>query len=164
MPEIWAYGLRNPWRFSFDRETGDFYLGDVGGSRQEEINALPADQASGANFGWNVMEGDACSQDGCDQEGFVLPVFTYPTREFGCSVVGGYVYRGAASPALEGVYLFADYCSGLIWGMGRDVNDEWVVSDPVETGLRISSFGEDANGELYVTDLGGGVYRITDGD
>ncbi|MGH2560668.1 MAG: PQQ-dependent sugar dehydrogenase [Thermomicrobiales bacterium] len=163
MPEIWAYGVRNPWRFSFDRETGDFFLGDVGGGRQEEIDVLPADEQGGANLGWNVMEGDSCSTEGCDQEEFVLPVFTYATHEFGCSVVGGYVYRGEAAPSLAGVYLFADYCSGLIWGMGRDANDEWVVSDPIETGLRISSFGEDATGELYVTDLEGGVYRITDG-
>lgn len=164
MPEIWISGLRNPWRFSFDRETGDFYVGDVGGGRQEEITVLPAGEAAGANLGWNVMEGDACTQDGCDQSAFVAPVFTYPTHELGCSVVGGYVYRGEAVPELVGTYLFADYCSGLLWGMGRGAGDEWAVSAPIETGLRISSFGEDAAGELYVTDLDGGVYRVVAGE
>jgi hypothetical protein len=112
------------------------------------------------------MEGPDCHEPSdCDPNGLVGPATWYATRDFGCAVTGGFVYRGEAVAALEGVYLFADYCSGLIWGMGRDANDEWVVSDPLETGLRISSFGEDAAGELYLTDLGGGgVYRIAAAD
>jgi glucose/arabinose dehydrogenase len=162
--EIWAYGLRNPWRFGFDRETGDLWIGDVGGGSYEEINLLPAGE-SGANFGWVLMEGSECYGGGteCDMDGLELPIYEY-THDFGCSVVGGYVYRGEAIPELQGVYLFADYCSGLTWGMGQDGDGNWVASDPIESGLSISSFSEDANGELYVTDLNGGVYRVTAGE
>jgi glucose/arabinose dehydrogenase len=161
-PEIWLYGLRNPWRFSFDRETGDLYIGDVGGVAYEEIDLLPAG-GNGRNFGWNLMEGPDCYvQEDCDRSGLELPIFSY-THEFGCSVVGGYVYRGPEYAELHGVYLLADYCSGLVWGLGQDSNGAWVASDPIETGMSISSFGEDAKGELYVTDLNGGVYRVKSG-
>ena len=158
--EIWAYGLRNPWRFGFDRDTGDLWIGDVGGGSYEEINLLPAGE-SGANFGWVLTEGSECYGGGadCDTEGLALPVYEY-THDFGCSVVGGYVYRGDAIPELQGVYLFADYCSGLTWGMGQDANGNWVASEPIESGLSISSFSEDPAGELYATDLNGGVYRV----
>jgi glucose/arabinose dehydrogenase len=160
-PEIWAYGLRNPWRFSFDRETGDFYLADVGGTQIEEVNYRPADDLGGENYGWDIREGTACyEQDPCDLDGAVDPVTEY-THDFGCSVTGGYVYRGSAFPGLQGVYLFADYCSGLLWGLGRDADGEWTRSDPIETGFSLASFGEDEAGEIYVTDFGGGVlYRI----
>lgn len=160
-PELWAYGLRNPWRFSFDRTTGDLYIGDVGQGDLEEIDFLAAGQG-GANFGWDVMEGSQCfSEDECATEGLVLPIAEYD-HEFGCSVTGGYVYRGPSAPALNGVYLFADYCSGNLWGLGRDGAGEWTLSEPIGTDLTISSFGEDAAGEVYVTDLKGGLYRVVD--
>ncbi len=160
-PEIWAYGLRNPWRFSFDRATGDLYLGDVGQGDLEEIDFQAAGQG-GANFGWDIMEGSRCfSEDECSTEGITLPVAEYD-HEFGCSVTGGYVYRGPSALALRGVYLFADYCSGNLWGLGRDAAGDWAMSEPIETGLTVSSFGEDAAGELYVTDLKGGLYRVVE--
>jgi len=162
-PEIWSYGLRNPWRFSFDRETGDLYIADVGQGELEEVNFQAANSGGGENYGWNIMEGTACyAEEECSPDGLVLPVTEY-THEFGCSVTGGFVYRGEAVPALTGVYLYADYCSGLLWGLEHDTSGEWVVSDPIETGMSVSSFGEDAAGELYVVDRGGGLYRVTDG-
>jgi glucose/arabinose dehydrogenase len=161
--EIWAYGLRNPWRFSFDRKTGDLYIADVGQNTYEEIDVQPAKSKGGENYGWNTMEGDSCYVTSpCDQSGLTLPVFTY-THDSGCSVTGGFVYRGKASPSLDGVYLFSDYCSGLLWGLGKNSDGAWVASKPVDTGLSVSSFGEDANGELYVTDLNGGVYKVNAG-
>ncbi|MDQ3693770.1 MAG: PQQ-dependent sugar dehydrogenase [Chloroflexota bacterium] len=159
-PEVWALGLRNPWRFSFDRVTGDLYIGDVGQNQIEEINFQPGDSDGGENYGWNVMEGTACFRSGsCDTEPYLLPIAEYQ-HEFGCSVTGGYVYRGQAAPALTGAYLFADFCSGLLWGLGRDGAGAWVMSEPIETGLGISSFGENAEGELFVLDLGGGIYEV----
>ena len=161
LPEIWAFGLRNPWRFSFDRENGDFYVADVGGTQIEEVNYRPADDLGGENYGWDIREGTAChEQDPCDVEGAVDPVTEY-THDFGCSVTGGFVYRGSAFPDLQGVYLFADYCSGLLWGMGRDVDGAWVRSEPIETGFALASFGEDEAGELYVTEFSEGtLYRV----
>jgi glucose/arabinose dehydrogenase len=160
-PEVWVYGLRNPWRFSFDRETGDLYIADVGQNQIEEINFQPADSPGGENYGWNVMEGTACFLDGqCDTDQFVPPVAEYQ-HDHGCSVTGGYVYRGESAPALRGVYLFADYCTGLLWGLGRDTNGAWALSAPVETGLSVASFGENSDGELFVLDLGGAIYRVT---
>lgn len=162
-PEIWAYGLRNPWRFSFDRTTGDLWIGDVGQNQTEEIDRQPAGSAGGLNFGWNTMEGSLCYADaGCDQSGLTLPVAEY-SHDSGCSVTGGFVARGENAAALEGVYLYADYCSGLLWGLGRNGDGDWVSSTPVETGLNISSFGEDAEGALYLTDLNGAFYRVTAG-
>ena len=163
-PEVWAYGLRNPWRFSFDRDSGDFYVGDVGQNATEEIDWLPADTPGGANFGWNAMEGTSCFRtDACDADRFVAPIAEY-SHQFGCSVVGGYVYRGEREPGLAGVYLFADFCSGLVWGLGRDERGEWVMSEPVASNLSISSFGEDANGEVYVVDLSGAIFRVAGGE
>jgi hypothetical protein len=108
-----------------------------------------------------VTEGTACfTDDECSTQGLTLPVAEY-SHDFGCSVTGGYVYRGEAVPALRGTYLYADYCTGLLWGLGQDAAGEWVASDPLETGLNISSFGEDAAGELYLTDLGGRIFRVT---
>jgi glucose/arabinose dehydrogenase len=159
-PETWVWGLRNPWRFSFDQVTGDLWIGDVGQNAREEVNWLPPDAAAGANLGWNVVEGTLCFRaEQCDTTGLTLPVAEY-SRESGCSVVGGYVYRGARETALNGVYLFADYCTGLIWGLGRDAAGSWAMSAPIESGLRISSFGEDAAGELYVVGLGGELARV----
>ena len=157
-PEIWALGVRNPWRFSFDRVTGDLWVADVGSATYEEVNFQPAASSGGENYGWNLMEGFECrAEGGCDE--FVAPVSGFD-RDEGCVVTGGYTYRGTAIPDMEGVYLFADYCSGRVWGLVPDANSSWTRLGPVETGLRISSFGEDAAGELYVVDIEGAVYRL----
>ncbi|HEX7041149.1 MAG TPA: PQQ-dependent sugar dehydrogenase [Trueperaceae bacterium] len=162
-PEVWAYGLRNPWRFSFDRETGDLYIADVGQNAYEEVNLQPADSTGGENYGWNVMEAESCYQPrtGCDTSGLVLPIISYPhSSEWGASISGGYVYRGSALPDLAGAYVFADYVSGRIWRADR-AGDEWEVTLLLETGFNVSTFGEDAAGELYVADHQGGViYRL----
>jgi glucose/arabinose dehydrogenase len=161
LPEIWAYGLRNPWRFSFDRATGDMFIGDVGQGSWEEIDFEPAGEG-GRNYGWNVMEGPECFREAnCDQEGLILPVTAYG-RDEGSTVTGGYVYRGAAQPALAGLYLFADFGSGRIWGFAAaDASAGSVeATELLETDLSIASFGEDEAGELYVVDLGGAVHRV----
>lgn len=165
LPEIWAYGLRNPWRFSFDAETGDVWIADVGQDWMEEVDYLPVDLAPGQNLGWNITEGSNCYlEEGCDTSGLLLPVLEYTHDEGGCSITGGYVYRGEAIPDLAGVYLFGDFCSGLLWGGGQDASGDWVKSAPVETGVGISSFGEDSAGNVYVIDLeGGGVYEVMPG-
>ncbi len=159
--EIWASGVRNPWRFSFDREAGLLYVADVGQSALEEINVVPAGSA-GLNYGWNVMEGSRCygPAQGCSRTGLVVPVLEYDHSE-GCSVTGGYVYRGSRIPALRGHYFYADYCRGWIRSFrhqGGQALDrrEWAVGD-VDSVL---SFGEDAAGELYVLSTNGRVYRI----
>ena len=152
-PEIYAMGLRNPWRFSFDRETGDLWAADVGQNAWEEIDVVK----SGGNYGWRIMEGSHCfnPRTDCNREGLELPVAEYFQEEGRCSVTGGYVYRGAAIPALVGTYVFGDYCSGEIFGL-RDGKQQVLLS----TGLDIASFGEDASGELYVVHLDGEIYRI----
>lgn len=155
-PEIWAYGLRNPWRFSFDRETGDFYIADVGQNTWEEVNMQPAQSSGGENYGWSIMEGTHCFQaDSCDQNGLVLPIFDYEHSQ-GCSVTGGYVYRGQLYPALTGNYLVSDYCTGTIWRLFAE-GEGWLTDVVLDTDLVISSFGEDANGELYVLDYWSGT-------
>ena len=155
-PEIWAYGLRNPWRFSFDRETGDLWAADVGQNRYEEIDLI----RPGRNYGWNVMEGSKCFRPtDCDTRGLEFPVAEYG-RDGGCSVTGGYVYRGRSLPTLYGAYLYADFCSGKIWALrhdGASVTEQMLVAD---TGLSISSFGEDAEGEVYVLTFEGVVYGL----
>jgi glucose/arabinose dehydrogenase len=161
--EIWALGLRNPWRFSFDRETGDLFIADVGQNYLEEIDATPSGEGAGANYGWRVMEASDCFEtEGCDQSGLVLPVAEY-SHDLGCSVTGGYVYRGGEWPALEGVYLYADYCTGRIWSIRADdaLRAEAAPVEELDTDLLVSSFGEVEAGELYVTDHHGAVYRIT---
>ncbi len=159
--EIWAYGLRNPWRFSFDRLTGDVYIADVGQNAWEEVNFLPAGSPAGANFGWVIREGTH-PYEGTAPAGMELidPVAEYDHGQ-GCSVTGGFVYRGEALPAWQGVYLYGDFCSGIIWGLARTPDGAWLNQVLFETGLNISSFGEDAAGELYLTDLNGGVYRLS---
>ncbi len=159
--EVWGVGLRNPWRYSFDRATGDLWIADVGQNTYEEVHRVAAGSPSGLNFGWPIMEGLHCfaTQD-CDQAGLELPVAEYRHGADGCSITGGYVYRGAALPALTGAYLFSDFCSGKIWGLQQN-GDAWERVELADTNLAVSSFGEDEAGELYVTDLGGGgVYRI----
>lgn len=163
-PEIWAVGLRNPWRFSFDRGTGDLYIGDVGQGAYEEINVQPHDSAGGENYGWRVMEGLQCYPDHieCDTDGYTLPVHEYDRTE-GQSVTGGFVYRGPTYPRMAGNYYFGDFGSGQIWGMRRD-GAGWEVQPLLDTGwdFRLASFGEDEAGELYAVDLGGSLHRIGD--
>ncbi|HUF89958.1 MAG TPA: PQQ-dependent sugar dehydrogenase [Gemmatimonadota bacterium] len=162
-PEVWAYGLRNPWRFSFDRETGDLYIGDVGQNRFEEIHAVRG-AGRGLNYGWNVMEGEHCFEpaDGCDRSGLTLPVTEYGHGE-GCSVTGGFVYRGAAIPDLRGIYLYSDYCRGFVRSLrfaSGVATDErrWTELEPADNS--VTSFGEDASGEIYLLTAGGTVHRI----
>ncbi|HLB47798.1 MAG TPA: PQQ-dependent sugar dehydrogenase [Anaerolineales bacterium] len=160
-PEIWAIGLRNPWRFSFDRATGDLFIGDVGQGDWEEIDYVPAPlPATGPNFGWNILEGTHRYSTFGDVAGLTGPVAEYSQNEGGCSVTGGYVYRGSALPSLDGVYFFGDYCSGFIWTLVPNGQDAWDSALFVQSGLNISSFGEDASGELYVVDHGGAVYKL----
>jgi glucose/arabinose dehydrogenase len=159
-PEIWAFGLRNPWRFSFDPETGDVWIGDVGQGASEEIDHAPGNEG-GLNFGWRVMEGRTCfvPATDCDRSGLTLPVAVYD-HSLGCSVTGGFVYRGERWQELRGAYLFADYCSGTIWGLDAAARDP-SISVLLESGRTISSFGQDEAGELYVTDhVGGEVLEI----
>jgi len=160
--EIWSYGLRSPWRFSFDRLTGDLFITDVGQSGYEEINFQPAGSTGGENYGWSIMEGPLCypTDVECDTEGLTMPIHSYD-HSVGCSVTGGYVYRGTASPALEGDYLFADFCSGRIYALQQGEDGGWDRSLLLSTNLLISSFGEDEDGEVYVADMRtGSVFRI----
>ena len=192
--EIWAYGLRNPWRFSFDKDTGLLWAGDVGRSMWEEIDII----TKGANYGWNIMEGSNCYSSrvwtpsslrtasppslpmaaiierakvilstiksmatGCDQSGLTLPLVDYDHTQ-GCSVTGGYVYRGDKIHSLQGYYIYGDYCSGNIWGLGYDGN---VVTHNMlltESGLSITSFGEDLAGNLYILSGDGGIYTLAE--
>ena len=167
-PEIWSYGLRNPWRFSFDRLTGDLYIGDVGQNAREEIDvSTAASQAGrGLNFGWNIMEGSACYSpaSGCNKTGLTQPVLDYGHSD-GCSVTGGYVYRGSAIPDLRGHYFYGDYCSGwvksfLLSGTRAGQPLDWATLRP---GSQITSFGEDAGGEVYIIVSSGRVFRIEPG-
>ncbi|MEE8278540.1 MAG: PQQ-dependent sugar dehydrogenase, partial [Thermoanaerobaculia bacterium] len=149
--EIWAFGLRNPWRFSFDRSTGDLFIADVGQDRREEVDFQPAGSPGGENYGWRRMEGSLCfnPSGGCNDGSLVLPILEYD-HDLGCSVTGGYVYRGTEAPGLEGNYLFGDFCSGLIWGATPGLGGAWAVAELAGSDLAISSFGEDGPGELYV--------------
>ncbi len=155
-PELWAVGLRNPWRYSFDRETGDLYIADVGQNAYEEVNFQPAG-AGGLNYGWKLREGLE-EYSGDKQPQFTDPVVEYPHAD-GCSVTGGYVYRGKAIPGLTGTYLYGDYCQGTIWKLTPN-GDSWNNEELLKDNLRISSFGEDDSGELYVLDHSGAVYKI----
>jgi glucose/arabinose dehydrogenase len=158
-PEIFAKGLRNPWRFSFDRETGDLWLADVGQNKWEEVNVV----SKGGNYGWRVMEGFHCFnlQEPCGKEKFIPPVLEYDHQGGRCSIIGGYVYRGKSNPALVGIYIYGDYCSGEIFSVrtangGRVVGEPWVL----KTNAAISSFGEDDTGEIYMVDHKGAVYQL----
>ncbi len=160
--EVWAVGLRNPWRYSFDRDTGDLWIADVGQNRYEEINRVPAGSPGGLNFGWPIAEGLHCFPEdkACDRSGLEAPVYDYSHEEGNCSITGGYVYRGKLAPALEGAYLFGDFCSGKIWALARE-GAGWKSVEMLDTNLSLSSFGEDEDGELYVADLNrGGIYRL----
>lgn len=157
--EIWATGLRNPWRFSFDAVEGRIYIGDVGQNRFEEINVAEA-STGGLNYGWNRMEGLECFQSGCDQAGLTLPVYVYG-RSDGCSVTGGIVYRGTEIPALRGAYLFSDFCQGWIRALSLAGNDSADVQQLDLSVTSPSAFGVDDSGEVYVVSLDGSVFRLS---
>ena len=157
--EIWAYGLRNPWRFSFNRETGRLWAGDVGQNAFEEVDLI----LPGRNYGWNILEGFHCyppSVPTCDQTGLELPILEYPLTGGNCSVVGGYVYRGSRLTALRGAYIYGDFCSGRVWGLRYE--DQRVTDDAllVDALLWISSFAEDGTGDLYILSFDGRIYRL----
>jgi glucose/arabinose dehydrogenase len=168
LDQIWAYGLRNPWRWSFDRLTGDLWIGDVGQSAWEEVDRAVATHGRNAgrrlNFGWRVMEGDHCfvPSTACSPAGKTLPLTSYGHGTGRCSITGGFVYRGSAYPDLAGAYFFADYCSGEIWFIDRGAARGTQPIRALDTDSLITSFGQDQAGELYLTDGNGTVYRLTD--
>lgn len=162
--EIWAYGLRNPWRFSFDRQTGDLWIADVGQGAWEEVDFQPASSGGGQNYGWRKMEGKHCfnPSTNCQDSSITLPVLEYSHAD-GCSITGGYRYRGSRLTQLRGTYVYADYCQGTIWGATQLADESWSSRVLLDTTMMISTFGEDVNGELYLADLPKGiVYAILD--
>ena len=158
--EIWAYGLRNPWRFSFDSETGELWAGDVGQNRWEEIDLI----VRGSNYGWNVLEGDHCfgTRGACERQGTVPPVWEYSLDGEPCLVIGGYVYRGTAIPWLNGVYVYGDFCSGQVFGLRYVDGTAIEHKQLIDTDLRIVSFAQGVNGEIYLLSQKSGIYRLTD--
>lgn len=156
LPEIWAYGFRNPWRFSFDSSGGRLFVGDVGQNSFEEVDLV----TKGANYGWNVMEGTHCfnPSTNCNQTGLTLPIHDYP-RTDGTTVIGGYVYRGTAVTNLPGAYVFGDFGNGKIWMLQQN-NSTWTRTDLLSSGKQISAFGRDSSGELYVVDITGSIFKI----
>jgi len=160
-PEVYAYGLRNPWRFSFDRTTGRLFAGDVGQNAREEVDLITL----GGNFGWNIMEGSICRPGGpanCNMTNLILPITDYDHGAAGgSSVIGGFVYRGSAIPALVGTYIFGDLSSGRVWGLKEDSSGAWIRTLVLEHDLTVSAFGQDAAGELYLVDYGNGaIFRL----
>ena len=192
--EIWAWGLRNVWRFSFDKQTGDKYLADVGQNKWEEVNFEPASSEGGLNYGWRIMEANHCydPKENCPTEGLIKPIIEYPndanhpafafriieelsfseTDVEGCSVTGGYVYRGQRIKSMQGQYIFGDYCSGNIWTLkvvnGKAINfknrTEEINIGGGEFTTYISSFGQDSDGEIYIIDYNGGIYKLIESD
>ncbi|MBM2850232.1 MAG: glucose/sorbosone dehydrogenase-like protein, partial [Anaerolineales bacterium] len=166
-PEIWALGLRNPWRFSFDRQTGDLYIGDVGQDTREEVDYQPAANAGGMNYGWRCKEGthDYNFSGTCSTLTLEPPVAEYnhgPGDSIGCSITGGFVYRGPAYAFMQGMYFYADYCTGRIWGLKND-GTGWQTQELTDTAYSISTFGEDEAGNLYLASYGGGqIYVMGD--
>ncbi len=160
--EIWDIGLRNPWGLSFDRQTGDLWLADVGQDQQEEIN-LELAETGGWNYGWPQMEGRLCLplNSECNDLLRITPVASYGHQAGDCAVIGGYRYRGALIPPLYGTYVFGDYCSGRVWGLTEGREGGWLKDQLLDTDLNIAAFGEDERGELLLADYGGAVYRVT---
>ncbi len=161
--EIWALGLRNPWRFTFDRQTGDVFIADVGQSRREEVNFQPAGSPGGENYGWRRMEGSLCfnPSTNCNDGTLGLPVLEYDHASGDCSIIGGYRYRGALFPQLAGVYFFADLCTGRLWGALPDPGGAWSAQEVQDASFQVTTFGEDEAGELYLSDYSSGrVLRI----
>lgn len=156
-PEIYAWGMRNPWRWSFDKTTGALWVADVGQNSWEEVSIVTAP----GNFGWNPKEGTHCYQSSsCDNPEFIDPVIEY-SHENGCSVTGGYVYRGTAIPSLQGTYLYSDYCSGTLWGARADGNGGYGSFQILATQLNVASFAEGNDGEIYIIHLGGEIYQLS---
>jgi glucose/arabinose dehydrogenase len=165
LPEIWAYGVRNPWRFSFDRLTGDLWIADVGQDLYEEVDFQPATSSGGENYGWRKMEGLHCynPSTNCNDGTIVLPVVEYSHADGSCSITGGYRYRGTQWPRLFGTYFYGDYCSGKIWGASPGTGGTFIARLLIDTEMAFTTFGEDVSGELYVADYNAGVlYSITD--
>lgn len=161
--EIFATGLRNPWRISFDRQSNDLYIADVGQNLFEEINVIPAGDPGGQNFGWNIKEGNGCFQGSCSSEGLTDPVFVYGhDAAGGCSVTGGQVYRGPDYPQLEGLYIYGDFCSGILWGL-QQVTGQWQNQVLLESGMSPLTFGEDERGSIYMA-TPEGVFLVSDGE
>jgi glucose/arabinose dehydrogenase len=162
-PEIWAYGVRNPWRFAFDRATGDFYVGDVGQNMWEEVDRFAAGTGAGANLGWRAMEARHCTglatTVACNDSTLTLPIVEYDHGAGNCSITGGTVYRGVTTPGLAGRYVYADYCTGRIWSAAPDAGGVWRVRNVTANGSSISTFGEDESGELYFADYSRGQVR-----
>ena len=164
LPEIWAYGVRNPWRFSFDRQTGDLWIADVGQDAWEEIDLQPATSIGGENYGWNKSEGKHCYPQGssCNLSLYTMPILEYDHNGSKCSLTGGYRYRGGRFPRLQGLYIYGDYCTGTI-SAAMQQSTGWTTQPLIATRFPISTFGEDANGEIYVANYGAGViYEIVD--
>jgi glucose/arabinose dehydrogenase len=163
-PEIWALGVRNPWRFSFDRSTADLFIADVGQGSFEEIDFQPAASRGGENYGWRIMEGTHCfNPNPCSMTGLTLPVVEYGHNAGDCSVTGGYVYRAATYPRMQGLYFYGDFCSGRIWSLKRQNGGTWQSTLLLDTSIQISAFGEDESGNLYVASYGGGdIYPLVD--
>ncbi|HEX2625683.1 MAG TPA: PQQ-dependent sugar dehydrogenase, partial [Candidatus Limnocylindrales bacterium] len=160
-PEVWISGMRNPWRTSFDRKNGDFWIGDVGQGLYEEVDVVRVGATGPLNFGWNITEGFHCYEaTTCDQAGLGAPVAEYG-HDAGCAVVGGYVYRGSAFPLLDGTYLFSDNCSSTIWAIDSLSNGPSVPTRVGQVEGNISTFGEDASGELYALTLDGDVLKVS---
>ena len=162
-PEIWALGLRNPWRFSFDPANGNLFIADVGQDMYEEINFQAGTSRGGENYGWSIMEGNECfGTRTCDRTGLTMPIITYDHSDDDCSVTGGYVYRGTASQDMQGIYFYGDFCSGRIWGL-RNTQGQWENRMLLREPITISSFGTDQAGNLYVVGYNDGtIYRLTD--
>lgn len=159
-PELWALGLRNPWRFSFDRETGDLYIGDVGQSMFEEVDVQPATSAGGENYGWPIMEGGGCyARETCVQTGLTLPVATY-SHDDGCAITGGMVSRSGTYPRMHGRYFFGDFCSGLLWALEREGGDRQPALVYSAASYSLTSFGESEGGAVYVTDYAQGAIAL----
>ena len=160
--EIWALGLRNPWKISFDQETGDLFIADVGQNRLEEVSFQPADSTGGENYGWDRMEGTRCIGGSCNPAVFTLPVAEYG-HDDGCSITGGEVYRGSAYPELYGSYLYGDYCSGKVWRLTRDGN-QWTAERMSDFRTTLSTFGLGEDGSIYVSATNSGIYLVSDGE
>jgi len=161
--EIWAYGVRNPWRFSFDRENGDLWIADVGQNAWEEVDLQRSTSIGGENYGWRKMEAAHCFNppSNCRDSTMTLPIVEYFHSQNRCSITGGYRYRGARYPAMRGKYFFADYCTGEIWATTEGASGNWTATVLLDTPLQPTTFGEDENGELYIAD-GGTLYALVD--
>lgn len=160
---IWAWGLRNPWRFAFDPETDGLYIADVGQDDREEVNWAPAGEAAGANYGWNLMEGTRPFA-GEEPDGHVPPIYEYETHVEGCSITGGFVYRGTALEGLAGAYVFSDYCDGRVRALRQDDGEVTEVEVVADADMQVVSFAEDVDGELYLLTFDNGVVRLDPAD